>query len=735
MAFDADDEILQDFLVEGSEILEKLSEQLVELEQAPTDSDLLNAVFRGFHTIKGGASFINLTGLVDVCHVAEDVFNLLRQGEREVNAHVMDVMLRVLDVLNEMFETLRAGEEPAAADSELINQLKEIKSGKIICSEPEKNSSAASNENIDVGLTRGNQQQGLDETTETSLANTDEISDQEFEELLDHLEQQNEQPNTEISTTDPFDGETHKHIEEKNSEDISDEEFEFLLDEFHGKGADGGLITQDSDQQQPADVTHVPLAPGLESSEKENITDEEFENLLDELHGPGKHTAIANTSQENAPVSQFVQSSDVVLKPTINEPKQDVIESKAIKKTTKDANKKPSKEVSPSQNETSVRVDTKRLDDIMNMVGELVLVRNRLMTLESALGNEEIAHAIGNLDLVTGDLQAAVMKTRMQPIKKVFGRFPRVVRDLARSLKKEVNLELQGEETDLDKNLVEALADPLVHLVRNAVDHGIEMPSDREQAGKPRQGNIVLSAEQEGDHILLIISDDGGGMDPDVLRRKAIEKGVMDEDSAARMDDQECFSLIFSPGFSTKSEISDISGRGVGMDVVKTRIVQLNGSIEIDSKIGRGTRLSIKVPLTLAIMPTLMVGLERQIFALPLTSVSEIFNLDLTRTNVVDGQLVIMLREKPLPLFFLADWLINNRGQSAAQTGHVVVVSVGNQRVGFVVEHLIGQEEVVIKPLGAMLHGTQGLAGATITGDGRIALILDVPSLVKCYGT
>jgi len=328
------------------------------------------------------------------------------------------------------------------------------------------------------------------------------------------------------------------------------------------------------------------------------------------------------------------------------------------------------------------------------------------------------------------------MKTRMQPIKKVFGRFPRVVRDLARSLKKEITLELQGEDTDLDKNLVEALADPLVHLVRNAVDHGIEMPSVRDKAGKPRAGRIVLSAEQEGDHILLMISDDGGGMDPDVLRRKAVEKGLMDEESAERLDNRECFNLIFAPGFSTKAEISDISGRGVGMDVVKTRIVQLNGSVEIESAKNVGTRLLIKVPLTLAIMPTLMVKLSTQIFALPLTSVSEIFNLELSHTNVVDGQLIVMLRDKPLPLYFLADWLLNRFVErSEADAGHVVVVAVGNQRVGFVVEHLIGQEEVVIKPLGAMLQGTQGMAGATITGDGRIALILDVPSLVKHYAS
>ncbi|MGA7800319.1 MAG: chemotaxis protein CheA, partial [Gammaproteobacteria bacterium] len=388
---------------------------------------------------------------------------------------------------------------------------------------------------------------------------------------------------------------------------------------------------------------------------------------------------------------------------------------------------------SQPQAEASVRVDTKRLDDIMNLVGELVLARNRLATLKASRADEEIGKAVANLDVVTADLQAAVMKTRMQPIKKVFGRFPRVVRDIARSLQKEVVLEMQGEETDLDKNLVEALADPLVHLVRNAVDHGLEGPEEREAAGKPRVGTVVLSAEQEGDHILLSIHDDGKGMDPEALRQKAVEKGLMDQESAARLDDRECWNLIFMPGFSTKSEISDLSGRGVGMDVVKTRIAQLNGTVDIQSGLGKGTCISIRVPLTLAIMPTLMVVLGRQTFALPLASVSEIFNLDASRTNVVDGRLVVIVRDKALPLFYLRSWLVSDNQSSSTDIGHVVVVHAGNQRVGFVVDQLIGQEEVVIKPLGSLLHGLAGFAGATITGDGNIALILDVPSLMKKY--
>jgi len=326
----------------------------------------------------------------------------------------------------------------------------------------------------------------------------------------------------------------------------------------------------------------------------------------------------------------------------------------------------------------------------------------------------------------------------MQPIKKVFGRFPRVVRDLARNLKKEVSLELRGEETDLDKNLVEALADPLVHLVRNAVDHGIEMPDERADEGKPRNGTVILSAEQEGDHILLSIQDDGKGMDPKKLQAIAVEKGVMDQDAADRLTDNESFNLIFAPGFSTKTEISDISGRGVGMDVVKTKITQLNGTINIDSVLGKGSKIMIKVPLTLAIMPTLMVMLEDQAFAFPLVSVNEIFHLDLTKTNVVDGQEVVVVREKAIPLFYLKRWLVTESGvvmdeEQPITEGHVVVVSVGTQRVGFVVDQLIGQEEVVIKPLGKMLQGTPGMAGATITGDGRIALILDVPSMLHHY--
>jgi two-component system chemotaxis sensor kinase CheA len=321
----------------------------------------------------------------------------------------------------------------------------------------------------------------------------------------------------------------------------------------------------------------------------------------------------------------------------------------------------------------------------------------------------------------------------MQPIKKVFGRFPRVVRDLARSLEKDVVLEMMGEDTDLDKNLVEALADPLIHLVRNSVDHGIEMPDVREAAGKPRQGTVTLAAEQEGEHILLTISDDGAGIDAQGLARNVIEKGLMDEDSISRLNDKEIYNLIFLPGFSIKKEISDISGRGVGMDVVKTRITQLNGMIEIDSERGQGTTMLIKVPLTLAIMPTLMVklGEKEQTFALPLVNVNEILELDMNSVNEVSGNKVIVVRGKTVPLVYLSNCLTNSVSTFDNVTGHVVIVTIGTNYVGLLVDKLVGREEVVIKPLGAMLQGTIGLAGATITGNGKIALIVDLPGLLQ----
>lgn len=759
MSFDGDEEILQDFLVEAGEILEVLSEQLVDLENRPDDADLLNAIFRGFHTVKGGAGFLQLDTLVDLCHAAENIFDLLRNGKLSINADLMDVVLQALDAVNTMFEQVHGREYPDPADPALMASLHAILEGDapkakpveavepaaeapepatkgditdeefeqfldaLDESKPEQaaQTAPAADSSSDSGIDLF----GDDDEVAAASGSSDEITEDEFEALLDQLHGKGK------FTAAPVEDKPEPVANGGGSDEITDDEFESLLDELHGKGKHGGIPKAAEDE-----VQSTP------SAGNELITDDEFESLLDELHGKGKGPTTEKAAEESASAApEPVKPAAAPAPKPAAEPAKPAAPAKAASPKpsadTTEAKKAPAKppaaaKESPAAAENTVRVDTKRLDEIMNMVGELVLVRNRLVRLGLRTADEDLAKAVANLDVVTGDLQTAVMKTRMQPIKKVFGRFPRVVRDLARNLKKEITLELEGEETDLDKNLVEALADPLVHLVRNSVDHGIEAPDVREQMGKPRMGKVYLAAEQEGDHIVLSITDDGGGMDPDMLRRKAVEKGLMDTEAADRLSDTEAFNLIFHPGFSTKDQISDVSGRGVGMDVVKTKITQLNGTIEVHSEKGVGTRIAIKVPLTLAIMPTLMVMLGKQAFALPLVNVNEIFHLDLSRTNVVDGQEVVVVREKALPLFHLKRWLIRGT-EGKDKEAHVVIVSVGTQKVGFVVDQLIGQEEVVIKPLGKMLHGTPGMAGATITGDGRIALILDIPSMLKAY--
>ncbi|MBB1125781.1 chemotaxis protein CheA [Thiospirillum jenense] len=671
MPIDPNDEILQDFLVEAGELLEGLNEQLIALEQDPENRDLLNAVFRSFHTIKGGAGFLNLTSLVAVCHRAEDVFNLLRNGERKINSLLMDTVLQVLDVLNVMFGDLQAAQEPGAAPPALLAALDQF-------AVPEDATAAPSPPPVTTPPSPASPvaQSATDEAG-------DDITEAEYDRLLDVLGS-SQQP-----APPPLPPKS-----QANSNSISDDEFEALLDKLKNQG--GATVAAPSVAPPPAAAAPLPIAIKAAAPAPAPAT---------------AKPAVPPPVKPASPPAAVTNGSDA------------------------DAGSKAAaRQPAAPPAETSVRVDTHRLDEIMNLVGELVLVRNRLSMLRARTADDEVAKAIGSLALVTADLQTAVMKTRMQPIKKVFSRFPRVVRDLARNLGKEIDLETYGEDTDLDKNLVEALADPLVHLVRNAVDHGIEMPDVRASRGKPRKGTVTLGAAQEGDHIALVIEDDGRGMDPHILRDKAVSKGLLDPLTAERMSARDAFNLIFLAGFSTKEEISDVSGRGVGMDVVKTRITQLNGTVEIDSELGRGTTLRIKLPLTLAILPALMVILDKRRFAIPLASVSEILDLDLDRSHFVDEQETMMVRNHALPLVYIAHWVQPRRPPEPHPEAHVVVVHVGQRKVGLVVDGLVGQEEVVIKPLGVGLQGVPGLAGATITGDGGIALILDIPELLRIMG-
>lgn len=674
-----DDEIMQEFLVEAGELYDLLNDQLTELENNPEDSDLLNAIFRAFHTIKGGAGFMKLTPMVEVCHRAEDVFDRLRNGSIKVDSGLVGVIFQVLDVLGDMFDSVRENEEQQPAEAALLAELDAYLS-------PAKQPVA--------------EEQPVEVVEESPVS-----MDDEFEQMISNA-----------VADKPADDKAGQ------SELITDDEFEDLLDNIHGKGKHKAVETSET-----AEAKAESTSPAGNS---DLITDDEFEDMLDQMHGKDKGPGSQTDEPVEDPVKLAAVAAPVAksIEAPIDSPKEEA-------KTEKTANKSSDKK-SLVKKESSVRVDTERLDDIMNLVGELVLVRNRLSMLKESINEIQVEDAISTLELVTSDLQSSVMKTRMQPIKKAFSRFPRVIRDLARKLDKDINLELNGEETDLDKSLVEALVDPLIHLVRNSADHGIESPEERYLAGKSRQGTVTLSAKQEGDQVLITVTDDGKGMDHKVFRRKAVESGMLNEDSANDLTDKEAFNLIFAPGFSTKTEISDVSGRGVGMDVVKTRINELNGDVEIDSTFGEGSVITIHLPLTMAILPTLMVMLDRYQFALPLSNVYEAFNMDRGKINVVDEQQVMRVRDEALPLFYLRPWLVRNDNFDGDAEGHkVIVVQMGGTRFCLVVDRIVGQEEVVIKPLGTMLNATPGFSGATITGDGSIALVLDMPSLMGAYAS
>lgn len=596
------DDIAADFILEAQEILDRLGEQLVSLEQSPQDSDQLNAVFRGFHTLKGGAGFLGIQAMVELCHAAEETLGMARSGKATLQAHHFDAAQQSLDYLQSMLDSVSAGEEPGYAPPELIAQF-------------------------DVNG-----------------------------------------PATPVAAVAaPASGEL-----------ITDDEFEALLDTLHGGAA-------------PTAVAAAGKADdGL-------IGEDEFEALLDQLHGG----AVPGAKPVAAPAPPPRASAAPAAKPAANKP--------------------------VAEAEHTVRVDTKRLDAIVNLIGELVLSRNRLKTLRARLHDEELDRAVSTLDIATARLQSAVMRTRMQPVGKVFSRFPKVARDVARNLKKEVELELIGAETELDRNLVEALADPLVHLVRNAIDHGVETPDLREAQGKPRSGHVRLSAQQEGDYVSIEVQDDGAGIDPERLRQKAREKGLIDPEAAARLTSEECLHLVFLPGFSTKQEVTDISGRGVGMDVVQSRIRELSGQIQIQSELGRGSRFMIRVPLTLAILPTLLVQAGDDVYALPLARVMEVLHAPNTSLGWFDGRAVLDRKSHTLPLVDLRHWLAV--APAASQLLTIVVLQAGEARFGLVVDQVRGREEVVIKPLPKALRGLRGYAGATLIGDGRMSLILDVDGL------
>ncbi|EJB84923.1 chemotaxis histidine kinase/response regulator CheAY2 [Helicobacter pylori] len=455
----------------------------------------------------------------------------------------------------------------------------------------------------------------------------------------------------------------------------------------------------------------------------------EIERLLNKRQEADKERR-AQKKQEAKPKQEVTPTKEATKTETPKAPKT---ETKAKAKADTEENKAPSIGV-----EQTVRVDVRRLDHLMNLIGELVLGKNRLIRIYSDVEErydgekflEELNQVVSSISAVTTDLQLAVMKTRMQPVGKVFNKFPRMVRDLSRELGKSIELIIEGEETELDKSIVEEIGDPLIHIIRNSCDHGIEPLEERRRLNKPETGKVQLSAYNEGNHIVIKISDDGKGLDPVMLKEKAIEKGVISERDAEGMSDREAFNLIFKPGFSTAKVVSNVSGRGVGMDVVKTNIEKLNGIIEIDSEVGVGTTQKLKIPLTLAIIQALLVGVQEEYYAIPLSSVLETVRISQDEIYTVDGKSVLRLRDEVLSLVRLSDIFKVDAILESNSDVYVVIIGLADQKIGVIVDYLIGQEEVVIKSLGYYLKNTRGIAGATVRGDGKITLIVDVGAMM-----
>ncbi|MUU46914.1 hybrid sensor histidine kinase/response regulator [Helicobacter pylori] len=458
----------------------------------------------------------------------------------------------------------------------------------------------------------------------------------------------------------------------------------------------------------------------------------EIERLLNKRQEADKERRAQKKQEDQAKPKQEVAPAKET--PKTETPKAPKTETKAKAKADTEENKAPSIGV-----EQTVRVDVRRLDHLMNLIGELVLGKNRLIRIYSDVEErydgekflEELNQVVSSISAVTTDLQLAVMKTRMQPVGKVFNKFPRMVRDLSRELGKSIELIIEGEETELDKSIVEEIGDPLIHIIRNSCDHGIEPLEERRRLNKPETGKVQLSAYNEGNHIVIKISDDGKGLDPVMLKEKAIEKGVISERDAESMSDREAFNLIFKPGFSTAKVVSNVSGRGVGMDVVKTNIEKLNGIIEIDSEVGVGTTQKLKIPLTLAIIQALLVGVQEEYYAIPLSSVLETVRISQDEIYTVDGKSVLRLRDEVLSLVRLSDIFKVDAILESNSDVYVVIIGLADQKIGVIVDYLIGQEEVVIKSLGYYLKNTRGIAGATVRGDGKITLIVDVGAMME----
>ena len=656
------------FLEESKEHLGNLNEQLLNLEKNPGNLAALNEIFRAAHTLKGMSSTMGFEDLADLTHHLEDVLSDLKEGLLQPDTYVVDTLFQCLDRVQSIISQIESNGSAEYNNQDLIAILNSIKN---------------QNYTGDIQLIEDKQKPATAQTEEPSI----ELDFNEYElTVMEEAACKNYQIVAIRVAVDP--GSLMKSVRAFMVFKVLEEDSEVI------KSIPAVTDLEDGKFDETFDVVVITKTP--------------LPVLIDRLE---------HISEIRVDSSHLVNIDQLPLH------RDDIDVMKSDQKTTEQVDTKRNHKI-----KQTVRVDIDRLDNLMNLVGELVMHKGRLGQIASNRRIVELNETIEQIDRISTDLQSVVMKVRMVPIEQVFNRFPRMVRDLAKELNKEIEFIMEGKETELDRTVIDEIGDPLIHLLRNAIDHGLESPSVRTQKGKPRIGTIILRARHEGNSVFIEVEDDGAGIQIERVKNKAVAKGIITAKEAEEMTAEQAVDLLFSPGFSTAENITDVSGRGVGLDVVKSKIESLNGEIQVDSKPGQGTKFVVKLPLTLAIIQALMVAVRDEIYAIPLSTVNETTMLSSEDIRLIQNQEVIVLRGNVLPLYRL-DSLLEVPGETVSDESYVAVVYKGNKQIGLVVDRLIGQQEIVIKSLGKVLAGTPGIAGAIVAGDGNVRLILDIDTL------
>ena len=682
-----DNQYMDMFLDESHEHLQSLNEGLLRLEENMEEISVVNDIFRNAHTLKGMSATMGFAKIAELTHEMEDVLDLVRKEQLKLNEDIMDTLFKCLDSLEQMVDSVGNGEAEDVVDvSDLVAKLSSISKGTPPpAAAPAAGGAAAAPAAGDASGGAGGDL-GIDDIDLDVMKKAKDAGMNVFHVKVTLMESCVLKAARSVMVMHALDeiGDVIKSV--PPAEDLEQEKFERSFDI---------VIATDSDSEAVKNAVDTV-------SEIEDIGVEELDP--DALAKPA----------EPAPAAPAAVAAP------------------APKKAAAPAKKEGAKAAAPKKQHQSqsVRVDIEKLDTLMNLMGELVINKVRLEQIGQTHRMSDLMETLEQMDRVTGDLQNIVMKVRMVPVSAVFNRFPRMVRDVSKELGKEINLTIEGEETELDRTVIDEIGDPIMHLLRNSLDHGVESPDAREAKGKPRVGEVGLIARHEGNNVVIMITDDGAGIDAGKIRRKAVEKGMITQDEADRLDDADAVRLIFLPGFSTAEQITDISGRGVGMDVVRSKIEALSGHVDVETHIDEGSVFKIKLPLTLAIIQAMLVRVQEEMYAIPLTSIDSTVNIEPTDIQTIQNKEVIVLRGEIIPIV---------RMEEALQVPHVkdseelfvVVVHAGEAKAGIVVDNLIGQQEIVIKTLGNLFAGLKLFGGATVLGDGRVALILDVATMIQ----